>query len=72
MNSNHADMHGYFSSFVYLHTFANTDVGVFLFLLKCAKLSTFCISQTFATTNAVALIMHHNLCTTILVAFKNV
>ena len=39
----------------YLHIFASTDVG-FFFWLKYAKLSTFCILQTFATTDAVALI----------------
>ena len=33
MNSNRAYMHGYCSSFVYLHTFASTDVGVFLFFV---------------------------------------
>ena len=43
----------------YLHIFASTDVGFFFFFflgLKYAKLSTFCILQTFATTDAVALI----------------
>ena len=53
--SNRAYMHSYYSSFVYLHTFARTNVGVF-FILKCAKLSTICIMQTFATTDAIALI----------------
>ena len=41
------------SSFVYLHIFTNTNVGVFG--LKYAKLSTFFILQIFTTTGMVAL-----------------
>ena len=40
------------NSFVYLHIFTWTDV---FFGLKCAKLSTFCVLQIFATTDVVAL-----------------
>ena len=57
---------------LYFWTLLQALMWVFLLLLKCAKFSTFCILQTFAATNAVALIMLYNLCTTILVAFKNV
>ena len=41
------------SSFVYLHIFTSTNVGVFG--LKYAKLSTFFILQIFTTTGMVAL-----------------
>ena len=51
--SNHVYLHGYCSTFVYMHNFTNTDMGVFQ--LKCVKLTTFCILHNFATSNAVAL-----------------
>ena len=35
MNNNRAYMHGYCSSFVYLHAFASTDVGVFVVFKMC-------------------------------------
>ena len=50
--SNHAYMHGYCSTFVYMHNFASTDVGVFW--LKCVKLIAFCILYNFALIDAVA------------------
>ena len=46
-------MHGYYSSFVYLHIFSSTDIGVFA--LKYTKLSTFCILQIFTTTDVITL-----------------
>ena len=37
--SNHAYMHSYYSTFVYMHNFANIDVGVFL--VKMCKINHF-------------------------------
>ena len=52
--NNRAYMCDYCSIFAFIQTYASADVSGF-FLLKFVKPSTFCILQTFATTNEVAL-----------------
>ena len=52
--NNSAYMYGYCSTFVYMHNFTSTNMGVF-FLLKMCKLTAFCILHNFTTSNAVAL-----------------
>ena len=41
------------NNFGYIQTYVSTDMGIFL--LKCVKLTSFFILQTYASTNTVAL-----------------
>ena len=52
-------MHGYCSTYVFMHNFIPTNVSVFLFLLKRAYLNTFSILHYFALTDPSALTYHN-------------